>query len=601
MSKITATFDTVNKTVSNIIMDPTDKNTYNISATFKSTGVSNVSIGIIPPPLPPPSSTNITFASTVDVVNNKLTNTSITNNTDDKNTYDISAMINLTTNKVSSATITKVTAPVPDPIPDPVSAITMSTTLNALSNSASGTTLTNTTTDKNTYDVVAVMDLTTNKVTSSKFTKVVAPTPDPTPDPIPDPIPNPTPGNSNVTISVQPTSTWNGGYGCNLVITNNNNYDIMAYSIEINSATTINWTNNLKVSKNNNITLLSQQAWTPKLLKNSTFIEDFGGSGNPPSSNECKFIQIDPPTTVVTYNDKFPARFASPYVDILLYPTISISTVAAKTGHKIFTLAFIVSQNNKASFGGVIPLENRFYMAEINKLREQNGSVIFSLGGANGIELAISIKDVNTLAAEYSRIIDMYQAKYLSFDIEGGHIRDSDANDRRNKAINILHQKYPDLKINYCLPTLTDGVTADGMALIKNIVQNKTKVEIFEIMSFDFGQSIYDINRDGPMYQAVIKSGNALYNQLKSVGYTNPKVGLIFMNGKTDMASHEWFLQEDAKQLLAWANQTPFVALLSYWSLTRDVKSTPKNYAEATSSSIQQEDYDFLNIIKAFK
>lgn len=70
------------------------------------------------------------------------------------------------------------------------------------------------------------------------------------------------------------------------------------------------------------------------------------------------------------------------------WPTPVLQDTVDATGQLFYTLAFITSQNGKAAWGGVIPLEQQFAMEQIRSLRNQHGDVIVSFGGANGVELA---------------------------------------------------------------------------------------------------------------------------------------------------------------------------------------------------------------------
>ena len=82
----------------------------------------------------------------------------------------------------------------------------------------------------------------------------------------------------------------------------------------------------------------------------------------------------------------WPSKTFAPYVDILSWPTLDVSQVAKSTGHKHFTLAFVVADSAGApTWGGVIPMAQNFYATQLASLRALGGEVIVSFGGANGI------------------------------------------------------------------------------------------------------------------------------------------------------------------------------------------------------------------------
>ena len=103
-----------------------------------------------------------------------------------------------------------------------------------------------------------------------------------------------------------------------------------------------------------------------------------------------------------------------------------------------------------------------------------------------GQEIAQVIKDVNRLATAYQQVIDRYNLTYLDFDIEGPPLSDQAANDIRNQAIAILLARNPRIKISYTLPTLTDGLTAVGLNLLRSAVKFKVAVDRVNLMTMNF-------------------------------------------------------------------------------------------------------------------
>src|SRR6185295_18846533 len=64
----------------------------------------------------------------------------------------------------------------------------------------------------------------------------------------------------------------------------------------------------------------------------------------------------------------FPARFAAPYVES--WNGTSVANLATTTGHKFWTLAFVISNGScTATWNGDTPLSSNLYLNDINNLR----------------------------------------------------------------------------------------------------------------------------------------------------------------------------------------------------------------------------------------
>ncbi len=300
--------------------------------------------------------------------------------------------------------------------------------------------------------------------------------------------------------------------------------------------------------------------------------------------------QVTQPGQHISINEPGLKLYA-PYVDILLWPTINLIDIIQKTGHKFFTLAFIVADNNgAASWGGVIPLEQKFFMDQINKIRNLGGDIIISLGGLNGTEIALANNDVNKIVEIYQSIIDIYKLKYIDFDIEGFALHEPQSIDRRNKAIKIIQERNPDLKVAYCLPVTPDGLSNYGFDLLKNAVQNNVKVDLINIMTMNYG-TYYSTGKD--LGVLAIECAKQTYNQSKTLGI-ECEIGLTPMIGVNDIST-EVFTQQHAKHMIEFCIQTPWITLVSNWSLNRD---TLENGPLFKSSQIKQDDYEFLHILR---
>ncbi len=304
-------------------------------------------------------------------------------------------------------------------------------------------------------------------------------------------------------------------------------------------------------------------------------------------------------------NPGFPNQVFAPYVDVLLYPPFDLTDAVTITDSKYFTMAFIVSDaSGKASWGGVIPLEDEHMLQEVYNLRGMGGDVVISFGGANGTELSLAIDDIDTLKAEYQAVIDMYHVTWVDFDIEGFAVADKPSIDRRNQAIAGLQADNPDLTIAFCLPVLPSGLTADGLYVLQNAVSHGVRVDMVNIMAMDYGDWAAP-NPDGQMGQYAIDAADSLLGQLQTLYPDKPDnelwamVGVTPMIGQNDVISEVFYLS-DAQQLLTYAQQRN-IGMLSMWSLSRDNGSAGTcNHASPTYSCLEQESFAFTNILKAF-
>jgi chitinase/chitodextrinase len=293
----------------------------------------------------------------------------------------------------------------------------------------------------------------------------------------------------------------------------------------------------------------------------------------------------------------WPDRVFAPYVDVMLWPTFSINSCYDLTSQKYYTLAFVTANaNGDPAWGGITPMDQDWYLTEINNIRLKGGDVIVSFGGANGTELACSSANTNVsaLQAKYQSVIDKYQLSWIDFDIEGASVADSASIDRRNKAIKGLQAANPNLKVAFCLPVLPSGLV-DGVNVLENAVANGVRVDLVNVMAMDYGDWAAP-NPDGKMGEYAIQAAENTYKQCQRLGI-NPKIGITPMIGRNDVATETFYLT-DATKILNFAQSTSWMGMLSMWSVNRDNGNGGALYA---SSQLNQNLYDFTNILKEYK
>jgi len=294
------------------------------------------------------------------------------------------------------------------------------------------------------------------------------------------------------------------------------------------------------------------------------------------------------------------AGFA-PYVDTSLYPAFDLVASATATGVKDYNLAFITDGGScTPKWGGVTDLASDAVAAQIGALRAKGGDVRVSFGGAAGSELATTCSSADALAAAYGKVVDAYDLTKVDFDVEGGALPNTTANTNRAKAIAKLQAQHPDLDVSFTLPVMPEGLTQDGVNLLSNAKSNGVALDTVNIMAMDYGPAY-----SGDMGTYAEQAATATQAQVKSVlGLSDSAawkaVAVTPMIGVNDVTS-EIFKVEDATQLVNFA-KSKGLGWLSMWSATRDKQCSggAKNYADATCSSIVQDEHAFSKAFAAY-
>ncbi|MFH8931884.1 cellulose binding domain-containing protein [Streptomyces pristinaespiralis] len=307
------------------------------------------------------------------------------------------------------------------------------------------------------------------------------------------------------------------------------------------------------------------------------------------------------PTPTGTPKPGEAARYA-PYIDTSLYPAYDMLDTAAKTGVKEFNLAFITSGGGCAPlWGGVTDLANDKVASQIGALRAKGGDVRVSFGGAAGHELALNCSSADDLAKAYGKVIDTYKLTKVDFDVEGAALPDTAANSRRSQAIAQLQKSHPGLNVSFTLPVMPEGLTQPGVDLVADAKKNGVRVDAVNIMAMDYGPAY-----SGDMGEYAIQAATATQAQIKGVlGLSDAAawqaVAVTPMIGVNDVVT-EIFKVDDATQLVKFA-ESKNLGWLSMWSSTRDKQCAggEKPAADATCSSILQEPLAFTKAFSAYK
>ncbi|MFI6344332.1 chitinase [Streptomyces sp. NPDC050560] len=287
----------------------------------------------------------------------------------------------------------------------------------------------------------------------------------------------------------------------------------------------------------------------------------------------------------------------APYTDMSNSNEGLLDTAITGHGVKSFTAAFVLGSGCDQIWGDTLPVgDDSVTDPLIEKAQGEGADVIISSGGAAGLPLAWTCTDQDAIVAGYQKIIDSYGVDSLDFDIEGGAIADTAAATRNMEALKTLKADNPGLTFSVTLPVLPDGLTADGVNVVKAAADAGVKIDVVNIMTMDYYQG------DQDMGQAAISAAQATMDQMKSVdssyGYGN--LGITPMIGVND--DNSTFTLDNASTVASWAKSNG-VGRLSYWSANRDTSCAAakaehpsmKIDASSTCSGVDQAELAFAD------
>jgi Glycosyl hydrolases family 18 len=307
-----------------------------------------------------------------------------------------------------------------------------------------------------------------------------------------------------------------------------------------------------------------------------------------------------------------PPHVYAPYFET--WTTDSITTVAQQSGARYFTLAFLETLSKKSctlAWNGdkSQTVSSGRYLSDIASLRSIGGDVIPSFGGwsadQGGTEIGDSCKDVNAIATAYQDVITTFNVTRLDMDIEGRSLGRTDGIDRRNKALKVVEdwaasQGRP-LQIQFTLPTSPTGLESSGLAVLQNAISNGTRVDVVNIMTFDY----YDkVTTD--MGAAAISAAQGLHSQLAALYPSKTSAELWAMEGNTILPGIDDYPRKtevtyltDAQRLLDFANANG-ISTLSIWAIQRDNGGCPGQTDSNSCSGIVQNTWDFSHLLEPF-
>ncbi|MGW3191092.1 glycosyl hydrolase family 18 protein [Streptomyces ardesiacus] len=306
-----------------------------------------------------------------------------------------------------------------------------------------------------------------------------------------------------------------------------------------------------------------------------------------------------------------PDRVFAPYFEA--WTGESPAALSAQSGAKHLTMAFLQTAtagsctpywNGDTS----MPIAQSTFGADVDTIQANGGDVIPSFGGytadTTGTEIADSCTDVQQIAAAYEKVITTYDVTRLDMDIEIDSLDNTAGIDRRNKAIKLVQDwaaaNGRTVEISYTLPTTTRGLAGNGVALLENAVKNGTKVDVVNLMTFDYyDNQQHDMAKDTQTATQGLHDVLARLYPAKSSAELWHMIGVIEMIGVDDFGPAETFTLANARTVYDWALKQG-INTLSFWALQRDNGTCAGGGAADNCSGIQQNTWDFSHIFAPF-
>jgi chitinase len=231
---------------------------------------------------------------------------------------------------------------------------------------------------------------------------------------------------------------------------------------------------------------------------------------------------------------------------------------------------------------------------QVDAIRAAGGDVKISFGGATGIELAQACSTVDSLVAEYQAVVTAYSLRYIDLDIEGAATADPTSVNRRSQALARLQQTNPGLRVSLTLPVLPEGLTADGVNVVRSARDAGVNLDIVNVMAMDY-------YRDGDYGTFAVQAAQSTFNQLRTLYPSRTDAQVWRMVGVTPMLGQNddgrIYNQADARQLVQFAQQQ-HLGVLAFWEMTRDRNACTGALYRCTN--IPQTPYEFSQIFAGY-
>jgi len=318
-----------------------------------------------------------------------------------------------------------------------------------------------------------------------------------------------------------------------------------------------------------------------------------------------------PQTPPAAFAKPLPAHVAAPYFEA--WTGESPAALAAASGNKYLTMAFLqtaTAGSCTAYWNGepTQPVSRATFGGDIATIQARGGNVIPSFGGwtadTTGTELADSCTSVDAIASVYESLVTTYGITRIDLDVEVDSITNAAGIDRRNKAIAQVQRWAArtgrQVQFSYTLPTTNTGLAPSGVALLQNAVDNHARVDVVNIMTFDYWDgATHDMAAD------TVTAASGLHSQLTALyPKSDParlwhRIGVTEMPGIDDFGPEETFTTQDAVKVERWAAARG-INTLSFWALQRDNGGCVGTAGANSCSGIAQDTWYFSHAFERF-
>ena len=304
-----------------------------------------------------------------------------------------------------------------------------------------------------------------------------------------------------------------------------------------------------------------------------------------------------------------PQHVFAPYFEA--YTTDSPAALSRASGAGFLAMAFIqtpAAGSCTVDWNGdpTRPIAPSTFGGDIASIRARGGDIVPSFGGYSadhaGTEIADSCTDVAAIAAAYEKVVTTYDVTRLDLDTEDNSLTNRAGIDRRNKAIAVVENwaraNHRIVQFVYTLPTNVTGLGATGVDVLQNAVSNHARVDVVNIMTFDY----YD-NQPHEMANDTKTAAGHLVAILHQLYPLKPSrklwsmVGITEMIGIDDFGPPEIFTTSDAITVERWATSQG-IAELSFWALQRD--SNRCTGPGGSCSGVPQSPWQFSHTFEPF-
>lgn len=306
-----------------------------------------------------------------------------------------------------------------------------------------------------------------------------------------------------------------------------------------------------------------------------------------------------------------PAHVSAPYFEA--WTGDSPAALATASGNKYLTLAFLQTATPgscTAYWNGEPgqPVAKETFGRDIAALQARGGNAVPSFGGwsadTTGTELADSCTDADAIAAVFKSLVTTYGITRIDLDVEGDSIDNAAGIDRRNKAIAKVERWAErtgrSVQFSYTLPTSPTGLEANGLAVLRNALDNGARVDVVNLMTFDYYDgATHDMAADTRTAAAGLHAQLAALHPKKSSARLWNMIGVIEMPGIDDYGPEETFTTEDAVTVEKWA-AAQGVNTLSFWALQRDNGGCVGTGGSDSCSGIAQDTWYFSHTFAPF-